>query len=226
MSDQPNTPEPEETPSPSTPEPSAGTQNTVSTGEDNRVPYARFEEVNREKNELKARLEKLEKADEERKLAAMSDVERAKLAATEAASQVEQLKTQLEQERQQRLSDRRNNLVAQALASAQAIDADETVMWLEAHKSDELKAAMSDDGTADPDQIKKLVDLARAERPHHFRPGGPGSPSNRGGELPPANQDVAAVQAAEFLKRYGFEPNKERLAAFMHMHRDEQATQE
>lgn len=224
MSDNPNTPEPgQDDPTPS-PAPSAETKNTVPPVDDNRIPYARFKEVNDQNKALQERLDKLEAEAKKRQEAEMSDLEKLAAREAEAKSEAETLRTALEQERQQRLDDRRDNAVAQALASAQAIDADETVDWLRKNAADAMQAVMKEDGTFDPDQIKTLVDKAKADRPHHFRPGGPGSPSNRGGELPAANMTAGAAQAAEFLRRYGFEPDEKRLSAFIQMNEDEQAT--
>lgn len=202
---------------------SAGTENTRGESE-HRIPEARFKQVLDERNELKARLERLEKQADERRKAEMSESERAKADAEEARQKANQLQQQLDAERRERLNDRRKTYVANALAAAQAVDADETVDWLEKHHADELQAALTADGMADPDQIKALVQLARAERPHHFRPGGVGSPSNAGGNPPAANMDAETVAAQQFLEQYGYRPNKERLATFMHEARDSQVS--
>lgn len=213
MSDTPATPEPEATPK-TTPVAPAGAENTVSPGDDPRIPKARFDEVNNKYREAMAELEQLRQADAERRQAEMTELERAQHAAQEAARQASELEQQLTRVQQERLSDRRNNAVANALAVAQAIDADETVAWLQAHKAADLAAAMGADGQADPDQIKKLVDLAKAERPHHFRASGPGSPSNRGGEAPQLNLSgkhaaVALTQEElDMARAMGFTPEE------------------
>ncbi len=204
---------------PVNPQSPAGAQNT-SSGEDNRIPLSRFNQVMAQLKEAQEKLEAHNKAEEARKQAGMTEVERAKAEAEQARLEAAQTKAALEVERQQRLADKRNNVVASALAAAQAIDADETVEWLAKHASADLEAALNADGTANPDQIKKLVDKARADRPHHFRPGGPGSPSNRSGEPPAANMDADSMAAAAFLAEHGFKPNKERLATFMNESKD------
>lgn len=203
------------------PQSPAGVSNT-SSGEDNRIPLTRFNQVMAQLKEAQEQLDRFTKAEEKRKLEGLSEAERAKAEAEQARQEAAQIKLELEAERKQRVADKRNNLVATALAAAQAIDADETVEWLAKHAADELSAAISADGTPNPDAIKALVDKARTERPHHFRPGGPGSPSNRSGEPPAANMDSDSLAAAAFLAEYGFKPNKERLATFMNEHRDKQ----
>jgi hypothetical protein len=227
MSDNPNTVpqghsvEPEATPTPAPSSPPAEAQNTVP--DEQRIPKARFDAVNQERNELRAKLEKLEQAEEQRKLAAMSDLERAQKEKDDAAAKATQLEAQLEQERQERLSDRRKNLVAHALTLAQAVDADETVEWLAKHAPDELAQVLGKDDMADPDQIKALVDKAKAERAHHFRPGGPGSPSNRGGEIPQVHITEKAAAMAEAAREHGYDLDKKRLNDRVAQHEDEQA---
>lgn len=206
---------------PTNPQSPAGVSNT-SSGEENRIPLARFNQVMAQLKEAQEQLDKFSKAEEARKLAGMTEAERAKAEAEQARQEAAQIKAQLETERTARLHDKRDNALAQALAAAGAIDADEVVTVLKAKNSADIDGLLSAKGELDPDAIKALVDKARTERPHHFRPGGPGSPSNRSGEPPVANMDSDSLAAAAFLAEYGFKPNKERLAAFMNEHKDKQ----
>ena len=211
MTDQPQDSTPQDaTPAPQAP---AGVDN-MSSGDDHRIPKARFDEVNRERNELKARLDQLEQAEQERKQAEMSELEKAQAKATELEGQMEQLNAQYAQVEKARREDRRDNALAQSLASAGAIDADELVLILKAKQADEVNALMADDGTLDSDAIKALVDSTKAARAHNFQSSGVGSPSNRGGAVPvPESEDAnrMAKQAAE----YGYKVDPRKLAERM-----------
>ena len=69
-------------------------------------------------------------------------------------------------------------------------------------------------GGLSPDAIQALVEKARSEKPHLFRPGGPGSPSNRGGEIPQIKLSgkhaaVALTQdELDMAKRFGMTPEE------------------
>lgn len=167
----------------------------------------------------KAQLEDARK----RREADMSETEKEREARVKAEQKLAEFEAQLATERTARLHDRRDNALAQALAAAGAIDADETVTVLKAKNAADIDALLTAKGELDPDAIKALVDKARAERAHHFRPGGPGSPSNRLGEPPAANMDADSAAAAAFLKEYGFKPNEKRLASFIQEHKDKQS---
>lgn len=213
MTDQTN---PQDDPTPdSTPEPQAPAgAETTSSGDDKRVPLSRFNEVNRERNELKARLEKLEQAETERKQAEMSELEKAQAAAQAAKDALTQTQAQFEQERKARQEDRRDNALAQSLASAGAIDADELVLILKAKQPDDVQALMSEDGTMDSDAIKALVDSTKASRAHNFQSSGVGSPSNRGGKIPaPQSEDASRLAAA--AAQYGYKVDAASIAKRM-----------
>jgi len=207
MTDQETPQAQDTTPDPQSP---AGAQNT-SSGEDNRIPYSRFKSVLDENNTLKARLDKLEKAEQERKQAEMTEVERATARAAELEAQLKQTAAEREVERKARLEDRRDNALAQSLASAGAIDADELVLVLKAKHANDVSALMADDGTLDSDAIKALVDKTKAERAHNFQTSGVGSPSNRGGSVPsPASQD--AQRLANIAAQYGYKVDARKVA--------------
>ena len=89
-----------------------------------------------------------------RREAEMTEAEKAAKRITALEAQLAEAQEQRTIVEHQRTIDRRNNLVAQALSAAQAIDADETVTWLELHKPDALAAALSEDGQPDPDAAR------------------------------------------------------------------------
>lgn len=208
-------PDPEITPTPLDPQSSAGTPNTRSGEDDNRIPYSRFKEVNEQNKALQARLDALEAADRKRKDAELTDSERAKAEAAEAKTEAERAKAQLEAERTARKLDKRDNALAQALATASAIDADDTVTVLKKRFPAEIEALLTKSGEPDPDAIKALVDKAKTEVSYHFRPGGPGSPSNRDGQVPTPEistpQQALAlltVQEQQLVERLKIDPLK------------------
>lgn len=157
----------------------------------------------------------------QRKAADMSEAEKAAIAIDAARKEAEEARNALALERQQRVADKRDNALAQALASAQAIDADDVVTWLQKNAADAVSALVHDDGAIDPDGITALVAKARSERPHFFRPGGPGSPSNRGGEVPQAPLSAKAQLAAQLAEQYGYNVDQRSLAARFQQHEDE-----
>jgi len=66
-----------------------------------------------------------------------------------------------------------------------------------------------------------LVAKARSERPHFFRPGGPGSPSNKGGEVLTAPLSAKAQLAAQVAAQYGYNLDQRNLAARFQQHEDD-----
>lgn len=158
---------------------------------------------------------------QQRKQADMSEAEKAAAETAKARQEAEALKAALEAERQQRVADKRDNALAQALASAQAIDADDVVVWLQRNAQDAVRALVQTDGTIDPDGVTALVAKARTERPHFFRPGGPGSPSNKGGEVPTVPMTAKAQLAAEIAAQHGFKVDPRSLAARFQQHEDD-----
>lgn len=160
---------------------------------------------------------------QQRKQADMSEAEKAAAVAAAARAEVDALQAALAGERQQRIADRRDNALAQALASAQAIDADDVVLWLQRHDPEAVAALVGEDGAIDPDGITALVATARTERPHFFRPGGPGSPSNKGGEVPQAPMSAKARLAAELAAQHGYDLDPRSLAARFQKHEDDQS---
>lgn len=160
-------------------------------------------------------------AHQQRQQADMSEAEKAAAETATARQEAAALKAALEAERQQRLADRRDNALAQALASAQAIDADDVVTWLQKNAADAVSALVHDDGTIDPDGVTALVAKARSERPHFFRPGGPGSPSNKGGEVLTAPLSAKAQLAAQLAAQHGYSLDPRTLAARFQQHEDD-----
>jgi hypothetical protein len=215
MTDQDTPQEPQVTPDASPP---AGAQNTSS--DENRVPQARFNAVLQEKNELAARLAALEAADKTRREAEMSELERAQAKAQESEVKHQQLLQQLESERKARLEDKRDSAVAQSLAAAGAIDADDLITVLRAKYANELTAILNADGTLDSDAIKALVDKVRTERAYAFQSGGPGSPSNRGGYVPTVTNTEAAALAKQVKEQYGYDLDAESLGKRIDMYKD------
>ena len=156
----------------------------------------------------------------QRKEQDMSEAEKAAAAIADARKETDTLKAALEAERAQRVADKRDNALAQALASAQAIDADDVVLWLQRNAQDAVSALVQSDGTIDPDGVTALVARARSERPHFFRPGGPGSPSNKGGEVPTVPMSDKARLAAQIAAQHGFTVDPRSLAARFQEHDD------
>lgn len=192
----------------------AGAENT---GSDNRIPQERFNQVLQERNALKASMEemqaqlaKLQEAETKRREADMTELEKAQAKAQEVEQQYQTLQQQLEAERRARLEDRRDSMLAQSLAAAGALDAEDAVTVLKARHADDVAAVMKGDAP-DPDAIKALVDKARAERAYLFQSGGPGSPSNKGGAIP-APKSEAAVQMAQFAQQFGYKVDAQKLA--------------
>lgn len=157
----------------------------------------------------------------QRQAADMSEAEKAAAAIADARKEADTLKAALEAERAQRVADKRDNALAQALASAQAIDADDVVLWLQRNAQDAVSALVQSDGTIDPDGVTALVAKARSERPHFFRPGGPGSPSNKGGEVPTAPLSAKAQLAAQLAAQHGYSLDPRTLAARFQQHEDD-----
>ena len=155
-----------------------------------------------------------------RKEAEMSEAEKARAEVETVRKQAEELKAALEGERQQRITDRRDNALAQALTAAQAIDADDALIWLRNKAAEDVAAIVREDGTVDPDGITALVAKVRAEKPHYFRPGGPGSPSNKGGEVPTVAINDKAALAAQIAEQYGFKVDTRRLSSLYEEHED------
>lgn len=156
----------------------------------------------------------------QRKEAEMSEAEKARAEVEAARKQAEELKAALDGERQQRITDRRDNALAQALAAAHAIDADDALIWLRNKAAEDVAAIVREDGTVDPDGIAALVAKVRAEKPHFFRPGGPGSPSNRGGEVPQVAVNDKAAYAAQLAQQYGFKVDPRRLSSLYEEQQD------
>ena len=215
MTDQDTPQESQVTPDASPP---AGALTTSS--DENRVPQARFNAVLQEKNELAARLAALEAADKTRREAELSDLERAQAKAQESEAKQQQLEQQLESERKARLEDKRDSAVAQSLAAAGAIDADDLITVLRAKYANDLTAILNADGTLDSDAIKALVDKVRTERAYAFQSGGPGSPSNRGGHVPTVTSTEAATLAKQVKEQYGYDLDAESLGKRIDMYKD------
>jgi hypothetical protein len=82
----------------------------------------------------------------------------------------------------QRLVDRRDSKVEQALKDASKPAA--VMAWIKATAQTDLDATLADDGTIDDKKITALVDKAKKELPELFKSSAPGSPSNNDGRAP------------------------------------------
>lgn len=215
MTDQGTPQEPQVTPQSSPP---AGALNPSS--DENRVPQARFNAVLQEKNELAARLAALEAVETKRREAEMSELERERAKAQEAEARYQQMQQQLDSERKARLEDKRDSAVAQSLAAAGAIDADDLLTVLRAKYAADLTGIVSSDGSLNSDAIKALVDKVRTERAYAFQSGGPGSPSNRGGQVPTVTSTEASTLAKQVKQQYGYDLDADSLGKRIDMYKD------
>lgn len=114
----------------------------------------------------------------------MSELEKAneKLAAIEKAKL--EAETQLANERQSRLLDRRNSAITAAAQKARAEAPDDVVLWAEKHAADQLAKVLKEDGSVDEKAVNTLIEKCRTERKNWFTGSAPGSPSNRDGRNP------------------------------------------
>lgn len=105
-----------------------------------------------------------------------------KVTALEAKNQA--LQKEADETNAARVTDRRNAKITELAVKAKAEVPADVVVWAEANAADLLKATVKDDGTVDEAAVNKLVEECRKQRKGWFGGGGPGSPSNRGGEVP------------------------------------------
>lgn len=123
-------------------------------------------------------------AAKQREDAEMSEVERVQKDAEAARKERDELKRQYEQEKAQRIVDRRDSAIVTAAQSARAEAPGDVVFWAEKHAAAELAKTVKEDGTVDDAAVKALIEKCRQERKGWFTGSAPGSPSNSGGQLP------------------------------------------
>lgn len=102
-----------------------------------------------------------------------------------------------------RLIERRDEEIKSALRDART-NKPGSVLTLMAAEHPEMVEAVMKNGAVDKDALSKLVELAKKEHAEMFVGGGPGSPSNRGGDIPEpakAKKERARQEQAMRLKR-------------------------
>jgi hypothetical protein len=102
-------------------------------------------------------------------------------AAETKAGEAEQRLTALQQERR---TEKRNGILSKALAEARATDPESLLILLHAKHGEQVGKVFGADDSADPDQLKQLVETARAGFKGFFGSAWPGVPSNAGGRTP------------------------------------------
>lgn len=119
-----------------------------------------------------------------RREAEMSEVEKAQREVDEARKQAEAFKTQMEQERQQRITDRRNSAIEAAAQRARAEAPRDVLLWAQEYARDTLAKTINEDGSINDKEVAALIDACREQRKGWFTGSAPGSPSNADGKLP------------------------------------------
>lgn len=115
--------------------------------------------------------------------AELTEVQKAQAAREKAEKEAADAKAQLEAEQRARREDRRNGRIAAAADKAGAVDHADVLAWA-LGQGDLLTATMNEAGAVDDKAVEKLIADARKAKPHFFKSGGPGSPSQRDGRSP------------------------------------------
>jgi hypothetical protein len=121
-----------------------------------------------------------------------TDIDRANDVAQQAQKERDELKAQLDTEKQARLIDRRNNAIA--AAASKAHNPQDVILWAESDGKEHLEKVVKDDGSIDDAAVKALVAACQKAKSYLFGVTGPGSPSNRDGRPPSA--DAERIQKA------------------------------
>lgn len=130
-------------------------------------------------------------AKRQRDEAELSEVEKAQKLAEKAQSEAQTLKQQLDDERLERVKDRRDTAIENAATSAHAHKPKAAIRWAADEAPDLLTKCSNEDGTVNTAEVGKLIEAWKKAEPHQFQSGGAGSPSNFGGKPLSGNTDAA-----------------------------------
>lgn len=119
-----------------------------------------------------------EKSEAERAQAQVASLEQKLADAEKRAGDMEQA----------RRADRLNAAILAAAKSA--TDPSDVVAWANTDGQAHLDGALDEDGAPVAAKVEALVAACKKTKPHWFRAGGPGSPSNSGGRPPDPDRDV------------------------------------
>ena len=141
-----------------------------------------LEKLGIEDEDADAELLKTAKAKRE---ADKTEVERLASEAAKSAKRAEDAETLLAQERAQRVSERRDGMLKDALATLgiKKERASSALKLLTVEQADALTAAIKD-GNVDEKAIAKIAEESKKAYPEWYGSGGVGSPSNAGGRVP------------------------------------------
>ena len=129
-------------------------------------------------------------------------LERAQAQIDALRKQVEAAEQRAAELEQARRNDRRD---AAILAAARhATDPSDVLAWAKTDGQQHLETVLDDAGEVVAEQIEALVQACRQAKPHYFRSGGPGSPSNAGGKPPQPDKDLIEQHRRQQAALYHF----------------------
>lgn len=105
-------------------------------------------------------------------------------------AQITELQSLLQHERAQIRQDKRDAAIREAANAIRAANAADVIAWAERDAPDALAAVIDENGIAQPDAARSLVEACRAARPHYFRTSLPGVPSNAGAISVPTDREA------------------------------------
>jgi uncharacterized protein YdcH (DUF465 family) len=159
-----------------------------------RVPYARFQQMVEERNALQERIDAFETAEQERRDAELSDLQRAQNQATDLREQLQTANERIQEletaARQQAL----NASIERAARDARNIQQVITLLGADEALTTQLNAALAEDGTVDDTAVLAVVDGFRKANSHLFGTGHPGNPAHDEGRA--NGLDRKAMEAA------------------------------
>lgn len=155
-----------------------------------------LEELGVEDPAADAQLLKAAKAKRE---ADKTEVERLAGETAKEKERADKLQTELDRERQQRITDRRDSAIKAKAANAHDLDA--VLEWASRPANADLfKKTVGDDGLIDDKAVEALIAAARKNAAYLFKVGGVGSPPLSGGRPTQGNAD-AEKRAARTSQR-------------------------
>lgn len=119
-----------------------------------------------------------------------TEAQKAQDDADQARKERDELKATLDNERKQRVIDRRNAAIESAATKARADVPRDVLVWAREYVPTELEATVGDDGTVDEKAVNAIIDKCKEARKGWFTGNAPGSPSNNDGRVPQPDMDA------------------------------------
>ncbi len=167
------------------------------------IPKSRLDQALQAKKDLEARLLAFQEADNKRKEAEMSEVEKALAQADKERANALKAQEQLSALQAQIVASKRETAFKSAIRQAGGSSEDDLFILVQAKMQDELLSAFDDDATVNAKQMEALVKQVQSSYGNYFASAGAGNPSVSGGTAPTSFTEVEQKTKDEIESRFG-----------------------